>query len=370
VRAKLLALPLIAGISLLAIVAVTWTGQARELSTTSDLIAEYPVPFTDGNPFNLAVESDGGRIWFSMPDANAIGRLIVTSTQEYQFTQFDVPTPDSKPYDLAYDGEAIWFTESEANQIGRLDVSSGEILEFAIPLSPTISITDSSPAGIDVAPSGDIWFAERAANSISRFDPETAVFNRYVYSFAGALPEEIIAGDDEKIWFTAPGGDRVVQYLVNIDFFASVPVSLGPGQPFLPPGGLALDNSGDPWATSPEEDMIGAYLPATFSFWRWYRLPGPGIGPTAVAYSRDNVEGTQTLWYVGSEGGLAGSLTINSFASVVHQSQIGMSSADSYPTDIVIDTDGLVWIADYGGSMIVEWSPPYYYDVRMPLLVR
>ena len=78
---------LLAGISLLAAVVAAWSGQARKLSTASDLIAEYPVPFSDGNPLNLAL--DGEAIWFSMPDANAIGRLVVTSTVDFQFTQFD-----------------------------------------------------------------------------------------------------------------------------------------------------------------------------------------------------------------------------------------------------------------------------------------
>jgi streptogramin lyase len=368
-RVKLLAFPLIVGVSLFAAVMATWRGEARELSSSSAFMAEYPVPFSNGNPLNLTVESGGGRIWFTMPDANAIGRLVVTSTEEFHFTQFVLPTPDSGPHDLAFDGEAIWFTEFEANQIGRLDLNSGEILEFAIPLSPTMAITESSPAGISVAPSGDVWFAERAANSISRFDPETATFTRYAYAPAGALPEEIIAAGDGEIWFTAPGRDRVVQYLVNMDWI-DIPVSLGPGQPLLAPGGLVLDNSGSAWATVPEMDMIGIYIPATFSLWRWFMLPGSGIGPTAIAYSRDNVDGTHYLWYVGSEGGLAGRLAVSSFGNVVHQGQLGMSSADSLPTDIVIDEDDLVWIADYGGHMIVEWLPPYFHDVRLPAIMK
>ena len=50
-KAKHTAFPLVAGISLLAsitllaAVAAAWSGQASELSTASELIAEYPVPF-------------------------------------------------------------------------------------------------------------------------------------------------------------------------------------------------------------------------------------------------------------------------------------------------------------------------------------
>jgi streptogramin lyase len=42
------------------------------------LLTEYPVP---GSPLNVVVESPG-RVWFTLPAQDAVGRLVVTSTTE------------------------------------------------------------------------------------------------------------------------------------------------------------------------------------------------------------------------------------------------------------------------------------------------
>src|SRR5204863_6546267 len=115
---------------------------------------------------------------------------IVTSTLEFQFTQFNTPTPNSEPYDLAYAAGMIWFTERASNQIGRLDVTTRVIDEFAIPTA------NSAPTGIAVAPDGHIWFTERVGNQLGRFTAGLATFDEFPYPTANAHSEDIAIGGD------------------------------------------------------------------------------------------------------------------------------------------------------------------------------
>ncbi|HXF62977.1 MAG TPA: hypothetical protein VNK95_15235, partial [Caldilineaceae bacterium] len=125
---------------------------------------QYPVP---GGPLNLAVEAPG-RIWFTAPDADGIGAIIVTSDPNEQTVRYRVDFiglgRDSEPYDLVYAGDAIWFTLRGAGQIGRINPATREVALFPL------STPDSGPTGIDVGPDGQVWVAE-ATGRLSKLDP-------------------------------------------------------------------------------------------------------------------------------------------------------------------------------------------------------
>jgi len=179
------------------ITSAVWTTKsslARLQTTPPDLTTVYA---TSSAPLNLIVERPG-RIWFTLPDTSAIGSLIVTSTVEFQFTQFTTPTPNSEPYDLAYANGTIWFTEHASNQIGQLDVATGVIQEFAIPTA------NSAPTGIAVAPNGHVWFTERTGNRLGRFTPGSNTIDEFPYPTTNAQLEDLAIGGDGKIWATAP----------------------------------------------------------------------------------------------------------------------------------------------------------------------
>ncbi|MGB9777215.1 MAG: virginiamycin B lyase family protein, partial [Anaerolineae bacterium] len=184
----------IAVLGVLAVAAVAW-------ADSPPLLTEYPVP---GSPLYVSVEAPG-RVWFTLPQQNALGRLIVTSTTEYSVVTYTVPTTNSQPYDLKYAGGFVWFTEQGGNKIGRLNPVDGSIVEFSIPTE------NSQPAGIDVLPGSPttVWFTERSGNKLGRLVVTSTVdyaFNEYPLpsGYSNAQPEDIFVESADSIWFTAP----------------------------------------------------------------------------------------------------------------------------------------------------------------------
>src|SRR5437879_104843 len=89
-------------------------------------------------------------------------------------TEYDVPTPNSRPHDPARgpDG-SLWYTGQAANKLGRLDPRTGEIREY--PLRKP----DSGPHGIAADKAGNIWFTANSAGYIGKFDPKTSEMKEY-----------------------------------------------------------------------------------------------------------------------------------------------------------------------------------------------
>jgi streptogramin lyase len=145
-----------------------------QADAVSPFLVEYPVP---GQPHMVSVEAPG-RVWFTLPEDNLIGRLVVTSTVDYEVDTYTVPTTASYPYDLQFAGESVWFTQRDGNKIGRLNPATSVFTEYDIPTS------DSEPTGIAVRTGTPIvvWFTERAANQLGQLvitDTTTAEFLEY-----------------------------------------------------------------------------------------------------------------------------------------------------------------------------------------------
>lgn len=337
---------------------------AEPEAISSDFISEYPIPtITKGEPFNIVVESTG-RVWFTLPMSNAIGSLVVTTTMDYKFTFYDVPTVDSEPYDLVYDGQAIWFTERAGNKIGRLDMATKTLTETAV-----ITTTNVSPTGIAIAPEGDLWFTERDSNRLGRFEPVSSTFFEY------ETPAELNQGGDledidvttDAVWFTAPGVDKVVKFEPSTGRFIQIVVN-DPLVPSWPPGNLVLDNSGKPWITSPTNDRIGSYLGGTLAFWTWYNLPTSGGEPTGITYTSS--EGINYIWFVETEADRVGQMAVGSNGKLIHIWQQFLPTTGSRPKGIAVDASGNAWITESGQNKIAQWSPPYFYFVNLPITLK
>ncbi len=147
--------------------------QAYAQAETTDFVTTYPVT---GAPLNIVVETPE-QVWFTLPQENAIGTVVVHDAGEYTFTHYEVPTASAEPYNLVYRDGVIWFTERAGNKIGRFDIALLEFREFAIPTAA------SGPTGIDIAPDGRIWFLESAASKLAVFDPTTEEFIEHFVPF-------------------------------------------------------------------------------------------------------------------------------------------------------------------------------------------
>src|SRR5215472_8804564 len=123
----------------------------------SGVFRERVIPRASAGATSVVGGPDSG-FWFTEFDANRIG----TFSQDGQYREFVVPTPDSGPYGITTDSASIWFTELKAGKIGRLTLD-GVFTEYVIPTP------QSAPWGIAAVSSTNgfsMWFTESAANKI------------------------------------------------------------------------------------------------------------------------------------------------------------------------------------------------------------
>ncbi len=348
-RLLALALPIaLAAVGVLAVVSAADAGD-------QPLLAEYPVP---GRPLHVSVEAPG-RIWFTLPDANWIGRLIVTSTVDYAVTTYTIPTANAQPYDLIYAAGFVWFTELQGNRIGRLDPGTGDVVEFEIPTP------GSHPAGIDVLTGSPltVWFSEREGNGLGRLVVTSTVdwsFDEFPLpsSYAGADPEDLYIQSSDSIWFTAPGANRIGNLKPSLwpDAEAFSLIYTGGGSQ---PWAIEVDSDGYAWFTERAGNRIGQFFPQTIANILWYTLPRSPNGP----YDLDIASGW--IWFTEADGNRVSRL----HPRPEQIRQFGLPDQAS-PRGLAVDTEGCVWIALSGRNSIAAWSPPYFRYVFLPLVLR
>jgi streptogramin lyase len=363
--------------------------RADERAITSTNMQTHTIT---GAALNIVAEAPG-RIWFTMPENNAIGRLVVTTT--VSFTEYGLPTANSQPYDLAYAEDAIWFTERAGNKLGRLDVATGAIEEFSLPTA------NSEPTGIAISPGGYIWYSGRNSNRLGRYLPASNTFEEFLFAKVGAQFEDVAAVSDTIVWATAPALNEVA-YLDLAKVARPATTASGIAEPtgeesspggaftvFLPavaetrpapflslntapyerPMQVVIDNAGLPWFTLQDSGFVLRYAPGTLSLWHPYALPDRDGGPVGLAY-RDN-GATWSFWYTQSAGGQAGHLLTRFTSapiSVREQPLPGPEGASAaQPWGIAIDANEHVWIAAQSNT-IIEWSPPYFEFSYVPTL--
>lgn len=329
---------------------------------SNEVMHRYDVPFSNGAPQNLIVEpgSNPVRIWFTMPAANAIGRLVVTSTTNYQFSQYAVG--GSQPFDLAYDPtrDWVWFTMAGSGSIGYFDVASpGTITEIDI-------VNDHNPAYIDVAPNGDVWFTEPDANHLTRYQHGIG-FAEFTSPISASMPTHVAVQANDSIWFTAPPVNYAIEYDPIFDNFNIVSVT-DFGLPSFPPGALAVDSSKpEPWIAAPTMSRIGVYSPGTLALWRWYSFPVVNSGINSLDHT--TLSG-QELWFTMPDAGRVGRMELTASYKLIAFGQAQVSAGASRPVDIVVDGAGTAWIADAGTATIGQWVAPYFNQVHLPLVIK
>ncbi len=324
-------------------------------------LVEHAVP---GKPLNVAVEAPG-RVWFTMPDANAIGFLDATDPDNVQFTQYDLPNSGSEPYDIVYDNGFVWFTEKSGNRIGRLNVSDGQIKEYSI------NTANSGPTGIDVAPNGRVWFVEQNANQLAELDPvaETIVELLYTPSFGQAHGEleDVAVVNNSTIWFSARERNEIVRYEVSSNQFASFSTR-PPGSSilFAEPMGLTLDSTDTLWTVSFADSQVGRFAPGTVALFRWSPTPSNNAAPAQIAF----YDAGQRWFFFYSEydTGRAGWLSTLTNSAIAGTVEYPLSSPDARPWGVDVDANGCAWFAATEINQLVEWCSPYAQQTWLPIV--
>lgn len=324
--------------------------------TDSQFITSYPLP-NEGAPQYLLQADD--HFWFTAPGDNAIGKLVVTSTVDYSYTFFPLPTENSAPYDLAWDGTNVWFTALAANKIGKLNAASGDITEYDIPTA------NSEPTGITVSANGTIWFVERSGNNLGAFDPATETFTEHPYDRSDAALEDVAAQPSgNHIWFTAPGVNRLVRFDPSAEEFRDVPTSEFGIPPYIP-SQVVVDNGGNPWVST-AEGLVGRFAAATFQYFRWYRVGSENGEIDGLLWKADGDH--NKLWFTESNTGSVGQLTTQAGGTTISNWRFPITDEGGIPVGIVTEGDGTVWVADSGNHTLLQWSPPYVFSTYLPAI--
>ncbi|MFN8491943.1 MAG: hypothetical protein U0350_30360 [Caldilineaceae bacterium] len=342
--------------ALLATLLISGFAQATGNDAAAGFMQSYTLPAA---PLNIVVEAPG-HVWFTLPDASAIGSLVVTPT--VAFVSHATPTANSTPYDLVYANQVIWFSERTANKIGRLNTQSGVIDEFAVPTAT------SEPTGIALAPDGAVWFVERAGNKVGRFDPGNNTFQEYAYTTANAQFEDIAVATNESVWVTAPNLDQVINVQLTNNQPKFVPIFTTPQHH---PTHVVMDNSSPnklPWITSSASNLIGRYSPQTLALWRWYKIPVNNSSPVGLAL-QDNGS-SWNFWFAENASGGVGQLTVKPDSTPIITRDQPLLVSNAQPWGIAVDSAGHVWVAGAGAKTITEWRPDYFYTLYLPTVMQ
>lgn len=340
-------------------------------TTNTPLMVEYPIPLAitkgiNGEPRHIVIQ-ESGHSWFTLPASNQIGELVVTSTVDYQFHVYNIPTANSEPHDLVYDGNNIWFTAKAANQIGQIDLTTKTVITYAIPTP------NSSPLGIAKAPDGRVWFVNNSSNNLSVFNPITPTeiieYPILCQSNDPANLEEIAIAPNNSIWITAPGCNRVFRF--NPDT-ATITERILVGTFFgdiWVPGSIIVGRNNSPWITAPSEDLFAFYAPGTLALWRWRDYIDPVPSQLSdIAFSTANA--IDHVWIAEKQNNRIGLLLTTLSTNDLSFREFSLPSASSSPHSIAVDDANHAWITASGINTIVEWSPPYFYNTYLPLILK
>ena len=254
-------------------------------TTTSDYtFYEYPI---DGEPLNLVQDND--YLWFTARAGNYIGRIEMAGGQVVTFSGLMAGSRPSG-IDAASDG-SIWFTENAADQIGHLVVTSTndyQVTEYPIPDFAGMAEETSAPYGILVKTDDEIWFSETARDQLVRLQPSIYPFNPS-QAFAHTGPTQNGEGYPlnldydtaaSRLWFTEWLGNYVTLYFLSTNSFGlQYAVPTASSRPY----DLALDSSGRVWFTEQKAGNLGRLTLTTTAQINEYPLPFTHVMPTGVA---------------------------------------------------------------------------------------
>jgi streptogramin lyase len=106
--------------------------QIARLSSDGTTVAGHPIATAAASPNGITSGPDEN-LWFTMRDANKIGRITTAG----EITEICIPTAASQPTSITGgpDGN-IWFTEEASGKIGRVTLPMVVPLEEARAASP------------------------------------------------------------------------------------------------------------------------------------------------------------------------------------------------------------------------------------------
>ena len=234
-------------------------------------------------------------------------------------------------------------------------MATGVFTEYPIPTG------NSAPTGITIAPDGLVWFVQRTGNKVAKLDPATGQITEYSYPRPNGMLEDVDASPNgAKIWFTAPGVNRLVSFIIADQDFEEIPTSEPPSS-IYEPNQTAVNIDNVPWVST-TNGRIGFNFDTTISIFRWYAAApdSANLGDLLLV----NSGSTTTAWFSDAASGYVGRVTTNSNGSIASSWRFPLLNRT--PQGIQVDANQVIWLADSQNHMIIRWEPPYFFVAYLP----
>jgi virginiamycin B lyase len=221
--------------------------------------------------------------------------MSASSPPSQVIKEYSLP-PNAGPLALSAGGPGtFWFTEFTAGR-GEFFSENATIREFAVPESK------SQPAYVVVGPDGAVWFSDqKSPGSIWQFDPSNHHFQQYVTETSGSTPLGVLVDGQNNVWFAELTGDKL--------------------------GELAY----------PSRSL------------KEFALPTSNSGPAELAFSANG----SVIWITETYASQIASFDKRTQSFREFNPSVSMKS----PVGVVTDKSDNVWVAEHGGSSIIEFKP-------------
>jgi streptogramin lyase len=321
---------------------------------------EFEMPTADSSPVQLALDATRQVLWVTGRDGN---RIVSFSPQTETWQEYEIPTIDSQPWGLAVDGEGnVWFAETATDKIGRLDVASGTVSE-------PVTLTDGSqPWGVAISSVGTsttVWFTERLGNQIGKFVPATGVVTHVALPTPGAQPSGIDVRTDVQgtyVWFTETAANRLGRLrTTESQSVTEIPIPTSNSAPH----DVVIAPGGNPWLTEGQGNKIALFSVGTVITFTEIPVFTVGSEPYGIAVEVDSGV-ARAVWFTERNGNRLGRFTgEHSFPS-----EYLLPTPNSRPTDIVVDGEGCAWYTAPDANRIGRFCPPPDTYIFLPLVLR
>lgn len=279
-------------------------------------IVEYPMLAKTDIPAAITAASNGD-VWFTMDFSDAIGVF-----RNGGITRIQKPGQNLEPLGLAVDGAGtVWFTDTQTRSIVGLS-PGGTARSF--PVSTPIVRFGRLAAASD----GSVWFADGASASITRL--KDGVFTPYAAGIDGATPYGIAVDGSGNVWATLQEPDK----LMRISSRGDVAVFDAP-DPNSGFGDVAVDASGAVWFLESRLNRIGRFAENRFTE---FAVPTRSAGLTGLAVARNG-----TVWFTELTAGRIGRIRNGQVR------EFAVPRTGSHPFNVAADPAHNIWYTDLTG---------------------
>ena len=280
-------------------------------------------------------------------------------------TEYDVPYTDWQPHDAVLDSDGmVYFTDFSSPRFGRLDPHTGKVTEWE-DLDKRWGYRQQGFQCMQFDSKGNPWIARHSENGISEFDRKTGKFINYsVPPSAGGNARTTtdflaITHDDKYVWFKDSG--NLLMYRLDLatgkfDRYNPYPnyhpaYSVGNGRKGPKPlghniYGVSVDSKGNCYFADMAGGNIGKVDAQTGKI-TIFPTPTPNSGPR-----RTHVDSQDRLWFAEYWAGKIG--MFDTRTDRFHEWAVPIPWFGPY--DAVLDKDGYVWTGGMASDFVLRFN--------------